>query len=75
AVLVGKNIDEVRPFLDKINESFKPELMVYFLNTEKQDLSLEIHKKKVSLANRPTAYICKDFVCTKPVIDPDDIIL
>ncbi len=74
AVLVGKNIDEVKPFLDKINEAFKPELMVYFLNTEKQDLSLEIHKEKVSLANRPTAYICKDFVCTKPVTDPEDII-
>ncbi len=73
AVLVGKNLEEIKPFIEKLNESFNPEMLIYFLNTEKQDLSLEIHKEKVSISEKPTAYICHNFVCLKPVTSSEEI--
>jgi len=74
-VLVGKSQQEIKPFLQKIGKNYNPDRLVYFLNTTKQDLSLKLHKEKVSLSDCPTAYVCQNFTCTKPVTSPDEMIL
>jgi uncharacterized protein YyaL (SSP411 family) len=74
-VLVGKNHQEIRPFLKKIGENYNPDRLVYFLDNTNSDLSLELHKDKVALSEQPTAYVCFNFTCTSPVTSPDEMVL
>lgn len=67
-VLTGDTLDDIKPFLDKLSQDFDPDRIVYFKkNGEESNLS--ILKEKVSIDGKPTAYVCENFVCHKPVTD------
>jgi uncharacterized protein YyaL (SSP411 family) len=74
-VLVAKSQEDIKPFLQKIGETYDPDRLIYFLNTEKQNLPLELHKDKVCLSERPTAYVCHNFTCKQPVTSPEEMVL
>jgi uncharacterized protein YyaL (SSP411 family) len=64
-VLTGDNVDDIKPFLNKLSESYDPDRIVYFKNSS-EEYNLNILKDKVSIDGKPTAYVCENFVCHKP---------
>ncbi|MFN4152154.1 MAG: hypothetical protein ACK4IX_14530, partial [Candidatus Sericytochromatia bacterium] len=64
-VLTGDTLEDIKPFLNKLSESYDPDRIVYFKKSS-QEYNLSILKDKVSIDGKPTAYVCENFVCHKP---------
>lgn len=73
-VLVGENFNSIKPFIKKANEEFSVNRLIYFYIPE-ESAQLSIFKDKRIINNQPTAYLCNNFVCKKPVNNPKDLIL
>lgn len=70
-ILVADNLIEIKPFLDKISESFNTNTVLHF-NSPKSPI-LEIYKGKEKVDNNTTAYLCKNFTCDKPITTAEEL--
>jgi len=75
-VIAGKEQEpDTRTMLNEVHKVFQP-----FLTVVLQDESLELEalipniKSNVKIDGKATAYICKNFVCSKPTVDIDEFI-
>lgn len=70
-ILVGDNAEEIKPFLNQISESYLPDTVIHFYNGTEQNISM--YKDKNKIDSKPTAYLCENFVCNKPVTNPNKL--
>ncbi len=72
-VLAGRSEDQViKEMLRKINQSYLP-FTVILLNDEQSNLG-EINSfanNQVAIDGKPTAYVCENFMCQRPVFNLD----
>ncbi|MCX8044585.1 MAG: thioredoxin domain-containing protein [Desulfobacterota bacterium] len=78
-VIVGDEQDEkTRNMLLSINKCFLPHVVVLLKHTDQRGRQIDAlcgFTKTMNLLNgQTTAYVCKNFICNTPTIDPDKII-
>jgi uncharacterized protein YyaL (SSP411 family) len=59
---------------EMFNKTFRPRTVSAFSTYPPNLSSPELLKDRPILNNLPTAYICQDFICRKPVNSPDEMI-
>ncbi|MFN8576905.1 MAG: thioredoxin domain-containing protein [Candidatus Sericytochromatia bacterium] len=72
-ILVGDNVEEIKPFLDKIADIFNTNTIIHFHNQSND--SLEMYKGKNKLDNKHTAYLCENLTCKSPINSPENLYL
>lgn len=71
-ILVADSPEEIKPFLERISEKLMPDTIIHFYDGKNSNLSM--YQNKVKIDNQPSAYLCENFVCQKPVNDPKELI-
>jgi uncharacterized protein YyaL (SSP411 family) len=64
---------ETRPLVDAIHGRFRPNVVVAAASPDDRAAhgTVELLKERPQLGGKPTAYVCRRFVCRLPVTDPE----
>ncbi len=68
-VVVGDESDETQSFIQSISQSYNPNRVLLYKNGNNLSAIAPWTDSQTMLDNKPTAYVCKDFVCNLPTND------
>jgi uncharacterized protein YyaL (SSP411 family) len=63
--------DETRALLEVASGGYAPNRVVAVLADDARTSAIPLLEARARIDGRPTAYVCRDFVCRLPVTDPD----
>ena len=75
-VLISSGKDEVKPFLDELNKKYLPNKVVLALHdSNRKDIEALIPfvKDYNMMDGKPAAYVCRNFACSLPVTNPEQM--
>jgi uncharacterized protein YyaL (SSP411 family) len=69
--LVGSD-EEIAPLLEVVRRGYRP-FQVLAAGDEPDEPTLPLLENRPRVDGKPTAYVCRHFVCQTPVTDPEDL--
>ncbi|MDD5435018.1 MAG: thioredoxin domain-containing protein [Nitrospira sp.] len=73
------NADDIKNLLKRLGEQYIPDKVIYLIGgltdeTKKESDLPEFARGKTSMEGKATAYICRNFTCSRPLTEWEDII-
>ncbi len=68
-VVVGKDDDKTKAFLNSIRSQYEPNRVILFKNGDNLSSIAPWTDTQEPIDGKPTAYVCKNFVCNLPTND------
>ncbi|PJF40379.1 MAG: thioredoxin domain-containing protein [Phototrophicales bacterium] len=73
AIVGDPHLEETRHLLNIIQKPYRPRVITALVSYPSDDVQPPLLAKRSYLNDKPTVYVCQNFVCQRPVNTPDEV--